>query len=113
MQSPDLQRLKHIAEYCKAIQLTMKRYGLRYEDYLLDPDYQRSVCFSLFQIGELSAYLSEEFRAKTQNAMPWSAIKKMRNIVVHNYGHIDHKIVWQTMVEDIPEMLAFCEKHLK
>lgn len=39
-------------------------------------------------------------------------MKAMRNIVVHNYGHIDHAIVWETVTNDIPVLLEFCEAQL-
>lgn len=112
MQSPDMQRLKHIIEYCDAIAQTIQRYGATFECYLEDPDYQRSISFSILQIGELSAALSEEFRRQTQYAMPWREIKNMRSIVAHSYGHVDHKIVWNTANNDIPELRAFCEAQI-
>ena len=45
MQSPDLQRIKHIRDYCLAIGETIRRYGDSLEIYASDPDYQRSVSF--------------------------------------------------------------------
>ena len=42
MQSPDLQRIKHIRDYCLAIGETIRRYGDSLEIYASDPDYQMS-----------------------------------------------------------------------
>lgn len=47
MQSPDLRRIKHIRDYCLAIGETIRRYGDSLEIYASDPDYQRSVSFSI------------------------------------------------------------------
>ncbi len=113
MQTPDLQRLKHIRDYCNAIEQTIARYGDAYDVYLNDPDYQRSVCFSIFQIGELSGGLSEEFRKATSERIQWGPIKAMRNLVVHSYGKIDHSIVWETAKNDIPSLKKFCVEQLE
>ncbi len=113
MTQPDRQRLEHIRDYCTAIEKTIDRYGCVYEIYAADADYQRSVAFSLFQIGELSGGLSEAFRRETAERVAWNPMRAMRNIVVHNYGHIDHAIVWETVKTDIPALLQFCEEQLK
>lgn len=63
--SPDLQRIKHIRDYCIAIHETIERYGKSFAVYSSDADYQRSVSFSILQIGELSASLSTEFKQNT------------------------------------------------
>ena len=112
MTSPDLQRIKHIRDYCIAIAKTIDRYGRSFEVYSADADYQRSISFSILQIGELSGNLSEEFRQKTADKMPWGPMKAMRNLVAHNYGKADHTIIWETATVDIPALLQFCEEQL-
>ena len=62
MMSPDLQRIKHIRDYCLEIGKTITRYGNSYDVYILDADYQRSISFCILQIGELSGSLSAEYR---------------------------------------------------
>ena len=112
MQSPDLQRIAHIKDYCVEIGRTIARYGDSFEVFSADTDYQKSVSFSILQIGELSGNLSEEFRAETAAEIPWAAIRGMRNFFAHNYGSMSREIIWRTAVEDIPSLLAFCEKIL-
>ena len=56
MMSPDLQRIQHIKEYCVAIGKTIERYGNSFEIYAADEDFQRSVSFSILQIGEPVSY---------------------------------------------------------
>ena len=36
----------------------------------------------------------------------------MRNIVAHHYGSIRLEIVWNTVVNDIPALKAFCAEQL-
>lgn len=112
MLSPDLQRLEHIRDYCDEIQRTVTRYGQSFEIFDADADYQRSIAFCILQIGELAGGLSQEFRQQTDSRMPWAPMKSMRNLVAHSYGHVDRSILWNTVVEDIPQLKAFCEEQL-
>ncbi len=112
MQSPDKQRISHILEYCQEIENTVARYGDSFDVFDKDLDYQRSVCFSVLQIGELVAGLSDEYKNATEKLMPWRAIKGMRNLVVHDYGNISREIVWETIKGDIPRLKHFCENEM-
>lgn len=109
---PDLQRLSHIRDYCIEIQKTIDRYGNSFDTFNSDPDYQRSVSFSILQIGELSGGLSQEFRQATANRVQWGPMKGMRNLVAHNYGSMSRDIIWETAVTDIPALKAFCDEVL-
>lgn len=110
--SPDLQRIKHIRDYCREIAKTIERYGNSFAVYASDADYQRSVSFCILQIGELSGGLTEQFRKETADRIQWGPIKAMRNLVAHNYGKIDQAIVWETATADIPALLRFCDEQL-
>lgn len=54
-------------------------------------------------IGEAARLLSEEF--KTQHPqIPWRKIIGQRNILAHEYGQIDHELLYKTAAEDVPEL---------
>ena len=110
---PDLQRIQHILDYYRAIEKTVQRYGNRFEIFDQDEDFQRSISFSILQIGELSGGLSEEYRKKTSNRVQWGPIKGMRNMVAHSYGSMDRQIIWETAIVDIPTLKQFCEEQLE
>jgi len=110
---PDLQRIQHILDYCNAIEKTVQRYGNNFEIFDQDEDFQRSISFSILQIGELSGGLSEEYRKKTSNRIQWGPIKGMRNMVAHSYGSMDRQIIWETAIVDIPTLKQFCEEQLE
>lgn len=112
MLSPDLQRIEHIRSYCIEIEKTVRRYGASFEIFDTDADYQRSVSFCIFQIGELSTRLSEAFKQETADRIPWTAIKGMRNLVVHSYGSVDRAVVWETAISDIPALKTACDAWL-
>ena len=113
MMSPDLQRILRIRDYCLEIQKTISRYGNDFQIFDSDGDYQRSIAFSILQIGELGGSLSEAYRKETCNRIQWGPIKGMRNMVAHSYGSMSREIIWETTTMDIPVLLNFCEEQLK
>lgn len=112
MLSPDLQRIAHIRDYCVEIEKTIERYGRSFEVFNQDADYQRSVSFSIMQIGELSGKLTAEYRSATANRIQWGPVKGMRNLVAHDYANVSQDIIWETAITDIPVLKAFCEEQL-
>jgi len=36
--------------------------------------------------------------------MPWEEMMNMRNKLIHGYFEVDMKIVWKTIVNDIPSL---------
>ena len=112
MLPPDLQRIQHILDYCNEIEKTIRRYGESFEFFDQDADYQRSIAFSILQIGELSGGLSEEYRKATSDRIQWGPMKGMRNLVAHSYGSMNRRIIWETAVMDIPVLKRFCEEQI-
>ncbi len=112
MLSPDLQRISSMLDYCDEIAKTISRYGESYDIFDNDADYQRSISFSILQIGELSGGLSQEYRTATSDQMQWKAMKGMRNMVAHSYGSMSREIIWETAIQNIPELADFCRSQL-
>ena len=75
---------------------------------------QRTMCggFYLLQIGELARTLSDAFK-EAHRDIPWKQIRGLRNMVAHNYGHVDFEIIWSIVQEDIPELYEKVEAILK
>ena len=85
----------------------MQRCNHSYENFCADYLFQDACCMCIVQIGELVGLLSDE--AKQLNpSVPWRAIKDTRNFYVHNYGAVDLPTVWETMRQDIPDLLNVC-----
>ena len=112
MAKRDKSVLEHIKNYCEEIGSFIERFGVDYKIFIGDRAYFNAVAMCILQIGELSNSLSEEFRDETSGKIPWVNIKGMRNIVAHNYGSLDEKLVWETATNDIPELLEFCNTEL-
>jgi uncharacterized protein with HEPN domain len=60
-------------------------------------------------IGEAATKISKESRDDLPQT-PWSNIIAMRNRLIHAYFDTNLDILWKTITEDIPPMIAELEK---
>lgn len=74
-----------------------------------DADKQDLVVHFLEIIGEATAHLSESFRKEHKN-IPWCEMKDLRNLLIHQYFHIDPREIWTISVTDIPVLIKDLEK---
>jgi len=73
--------------------------GLNENEVLLD-----SMLFRMIQLSENAKKLSDEYKMKNSN-VPWNAIYGLRNRIVHDYGNVDLNVVFETLKNDVPELL--------
>ena len=52
-------------------------------------------------IGEAARRLSQAFR-DANPGIPWRMVIGQRNILAHEYGRIDHELLYRTAIDDIP-----------
>jgi uncharacterized protein with HEPN domain len=107
MKRNDLIRLRHMLDAAKEARgFTINR---RRED--LDRD--RQLAWALVKaveiIGEAAGQLSEEVKAEIP-ALPWPKIIGMRNRLVHAYFDINLDILWRTITEGLPPIVAELER---
>jgi uncharacterized protein with HEPN domain len=76
-----------------------------YDSYADDLKLQLALVKLIEIIGEAASKLSAEMRVSTPQ-IPWSDITGMRHRRVHDYRDIDLMLVWRTVQEDIPALLA-------
>lgn len=60
--------------------------------------------FRMIQISANAKKLTDEYRLNYGD-IPWGAMFGLRNRIVHNYGNVDLKAVYETLKYDIPELL--------
>ena len=65
--------------------------------------------FNLSQIGELAGRLDDEF-LKENDLIPWRKIRGMRNRIAHDYEGIQLNIVWDVLVDFLPELIENIDK---
>lgn len=56
-------------------------------------------------IGEAARRVSTTF-ASEHPEIPWRQMIGQRNILAHEYGQIDHELLYKTASEDIPALIA-------
>ena len=63
-----------------------------------------SMLFRMIQLSETAKKLSDEYK-QVHDDVPWNAIYGFRNRIVHDYGNVDLNVVYETLKNDIPELL--------
>ena len=63
-----------------------------------------SMLFRMIQLSENAKKLSDEYKLM-HGKIPWNAMSGLRNRIVHDYGNVDLKVVYETLKNDIPELL--------
>jgi uncharacterized protein with HEPN domain len=66
----------------------------------------------LHRIGEAVSRLEDCFVAE-HSAVEWQKLKGMRNVVAHEYGFIDYRIVWRALSNVLPNDAAAIESILE
>ena len=54
-------------------------------------------------IGEAARRVSKTF-TNQHPEIPWSTIISQRNILIHEYGRIDHDQLYRTAIQDVPKL---------
>jgi len=85
--------------------------GLDYESFRNDDKSIRAVEMNFIIIGEAANQIPEEIEEKYP-AIPWSLMCAMRNRIVHVYFKIDEKLMWDTVINDLPPLIPLLEKLL-
>lgn len=94
----------YIAKIIKDIDFVIKNMsGVSAEDFSKNEILQDSMMFRLIQISENAKKLSDTYKMQ-HGEIPWTDVYGLRNKIVHEYGRVDLGIVYDTLVNDIPEV---------
>lgn len=96
----------HILEAIQTIE-TYKE-GLDFETFLQNKMASDAIIRELEIIGEASNNISEEFQKENAD-VPWRKIIGIRNTLIHEYFGVNKKVVWDTCVNDLPELKRIME----
>ena len=75
-----------------------------YEYFSKDAKTMAACVLNLSQIGELAGRLDDNF-IEANNQIPWRKMKGLRNRIVHDYEGIKLNIVWDVLVDFLPELI--------
>ena len=81
--------------------------GMSKEDFLADRRTQQAVLMSLIIIGEAATKVMDNYAvfADKHNELPWKSMRGMRNRMAHGYFDINLDIVWETVIQWLPQLL--------
>jgi len=74
-----------------------------------DLDTDRMLQLSLVRLVEIVGEAARRVSATTRDQypqIPWPQIAGMRNRLIHGYDFVDYDILWQTVREDLPALVA-------
>ncbi len=96
-------RLQHIVRYAREAITTAQSYTRA------DLDTNRLLNLALVQlitlIGEAAWHVPDTYQEQMSD-IPWSLVISMRNRLIHGYDSIDYDVLWQTVINDLPELLT-------
>lgn len=86
--------------------------GKALPDLLADRPAQLALERALEILGEAVKRLPAELLA-SYPAVPWKLVAGMRDRLSHGYDEIRHDVLWNTVQQDVPVLLATVEKMLR
>lgn len=97
----DRQRLLHILEAIEEIQVYTANTDL---DSFLANSMMRFACVKQIEIiGEAANSITIETRS-IFTELEWKQIIGMRHILVHEYFGVDFDLIWQVIINDLPQL---------
>lgn len=85
--------------------------GVDFESFARDTIRKLALERAVEIVGEAARRVSQETRI-AHPEIPWRLIVGQRNILAHEYGHIDHAQLYRTATEDLPKLVEMLDKLL-
>lgn len=79
--------------------------GMTYEEFAGDRRTRDAVIRNLMTMGESVRWIPGAIREANPD-VPWTTMRGVRNVVVHEYFGVDERILWDTIVLDLPPLVA-------
>lgn len=106
----DLALLRDMHSACCEIVEFMQ--GVNQARFMADRKLCLAVERSLEIVGEAAGRISSAFQSQCPS-IPWRQIKGLRNILAHEYGHIEYPALFKTTREDVPVLLKELESQIR
>ena len=106
----DKGRLEDIKHYSEIAESIVK--GMTYDDFVKDVKSYYAVMKTVEIVGEAAYMLTKDFK-EANPYTPWEIIQGMRHILVHGYASVNASTLYETTVNNIPELRKQVEKYLE
>jgi uncharacterized protein with HEPN domain len=104
MSKEPVEYLKHIRDESLYL-LSVTSTGITREEFLNNETLKRAVVRSLEIIGEATKKIPADFKIKWNN-VKWKEMAGMRDRLIHDYMGVNYSIVWDVIINKIPELCA-------
>ncbi len=85
--------------------------GMTFSEFAQSDLHQHATFYALEVVGEAASHIGQDVQLANPN-IPWRQIVSMRNRLIHAYYDIDVRIVWRTIKQDLPPLIARLEPML-
>ena len=102
MSKESVEYLKHIRDECLFL-LSVISTGITKEVFLNDETLKRAAVRSLEIIGEATKKIPADFKIKWNN-VKWKEMAGMRDRLIHDYMGVNYSIVWDVIINKIPDL---------
>ena len=82
--------------------------GMTFEEFAADRRTRDAVIRNLMTMGESVRWIPGPIREANPD-VPWTTMRGVRNVVVHEYFGVDDRILWDTLVHELPPLLPKLE----
>lgn len=107
MQKDDLVYVGHMLDLARSI--VSKAAGKSQGEFDADENLRLALAHLIQTLGEAARRVPAEFQ-KAHAEVPWKQIIGMRHKVVHDYLHVNYRIVWTVATIDLPALLPTLER---
>lgn len=83
--------------------------GLSFADFEQNRMVQLAILKAMEIVGEAASQVGPDTQ-ETYSEIPWPEIIGMRNRLVHGYFNVNLKRVWETVQQDIPQLISRLER---
>ncbi len=102
----DRVRLQHMLDAARAAVIFAE--GKTRESLDSDLQLQFALTRAISIIGEAAGRISETTQQQLPS-LPWTAMRGMRNLLVHTYFDVNLDVVWETVQQDLPPLITNLE----
>lgn len=78
--------------------------GITYDQWTNDRKTIDAVIRNIEIIGEAANHIPEDIQIRYAD-IPWAQMRCIRNLLIHEYFGVDIDIIWQTITDDLPDLL--------
>lgn len=82
--------------------------GMTFDEFAADRRTRDAVIRNLMTMGESVRWIPGPIR-EANPGVPWTTLRGVRNVVVHEYFGVDERILWNTVVHDLPPLVEKLE----